>query len=145
MKKKMAALIIGLTILIMLGGIQTTFLYGAEILTTKPGFTFSITHNDLPTINNEGPTNGGTDIPTNPTLNITVNDANGDTMTISWYGNSSGSWQLFGVNSSVVNGTYHHKNNNFSSNNTKYWWNVSVNDGKEINISSIYHFTTRVS
>ena len=145
MKKKLAALIIGLTILIMLGAIQATFLYGAEILTTKPGFTFSITHNDLPTINNEGPTNGSTGIPTTPTLNITVNDENGDTMTISWYSNSSGLWQLFGVNSSVVNGTYHQKNNNFSNTSTKYWWNVSVNDGKEVNISDIYHFTTRVS
>jgi hypothetical protein len=141
-KKKLAALIIGLTILIMLGGIQATFLYGAEILTTKPGFTFSITHNDLPTISNEGPTNGSTDVPTTPTLNITVNDANGDTMTISWYSNSSGSWQLFGINSSAVNATYHQKNNDFSSNNKTYWWNVSVNDGKEGNISGIYHFTT---
>jgi hypothetical protein len=40
---------------------------------------------------------------------------------------------------------HHHKNNNFSNTNTKYWWNVSVSDGKEINISNIYHFTTRVS
>jgi len=143
LKKKLAALIIGLTILIMLGGIQATFLYGAEVLTTKQGFTFSITHNDLPTISNEGPINESTGIPLTPTLNISVNDANSDTMTISWYSNSSGSWQLFGVNSSVVNGTYHHKNNNFSSTNTKYWWNVSVNDGKEVNTSSIYHFTTR--
>jgi hypothetical protein len=143
MKKKLAALIIGLTILIMLGGIQATFLYGAEFLTTKPGFTFSITHNDLPTINNEGPTNGSTGISTTPTLNIIVNDENGDMMTISWYSNSSGLWQLFGVNSSVVNGTYHQKNNNFSSTSTKYWWNVSVNDGKEIKTSGIYHFTTR--
>jgi hypothetical protein len=143
MKKKLAALIIGLTILIMLGGIQATFLYGAEFLTTKPGFTFSITHNDLPTINNEGPTNGSTGISTTPTLNITVNDENGDMMTILWYSNSSGLWQLFGVNSSVVNGTYHQKNNNFSSTSTKYWWNVSVNDGKEIKTSGIYHFTTR--
>ena len=145
MKKKLAALIIGLTILIMLGGIQATFLYGAEFLTTKPGFTFSITHNDLPIISNEGPTNGSTGISTTPTLNITVNDANGDTMTISWYSNSSGSWQLFGVNSSVVNGTFHQENNNFSINNKTYWWNVSVNDGKQVSISGIYHFTTRVS
>ena len=145
MKKKLAALIIGLTILIMLGGIQATFLYGAEFLTTKPGFTFSITHNDLPIISNEGPINESTDIPTTPTLNITVNDANGDTMTISWYSNSSGSWQIFGVNSSVVNGTFHQENNNFSINNKTYWWNVSVNDGKQVSISGIYHFTTRVS
>ena len=145
MKKKLAALIIGLTILIMLGGIQATFLYGAEILITKPGFSFSITHNDLPIISNEEPTNGSTGIPTTPTLNITVNDANGDTMTISWYSNSTGSWQPFGVNSSVVNATYYQKNNNFSSTNTKYWWNVSVNDGKEVKTSGIYHFTTRVS
>jgi hypothetical protein len=143
--KKFIALVIGVTVLILLGGIQAKFLYGTEFLTTKPGFSFSITHNDFPTIRNEGPTNDSTDIPTLPTLNITINDANGDTMTIKWFSNSSGSWQLFGVNNSVVNGTYHQINNNFSSTNTRYWWNVTVNDGKQINTSAVYHFTTRVS
>ena len=40
---------------------------------------------------------------------------------------------------------HHQKNKNFSSTDTKYWWNVSVNDGKEVNVSGIYYFTTRVS
>lgn len=42
MNKKFAALAIGLTVLIMLGGIQTSFLYGTTFLTTKPGYTFSV-------------------------------------------------------------------------------------------------------
>jgi hypothetical protein len=103
----------------------------------------SNTTNNIPTITNEKPSNNSTDIDPLPLINITVNDLDGDSVTITWYSNSSGSWQVFGVNSSVGNGTYHQKNNNFSDYNTTYWWNVSVDDGRDTNISMIYSFTTR--
>jgi hypothetical protein len=95
----------------------------------------------VPMIINEGPANRSWGITLRPQMNITVNNPDGNSMTISWYSNSSGSWQLFGINSSVGNGTYHQQNNNFSSNNTKYWWKVSVTDGTDMN-TSWYSFST---
>jgi hypothetical protein len=98
--------------------------------------------NYAPEISNPYPANESTNIPTTPTLNITVSDAEGDTMDITWYSNSSGSWVSFGTNSSVGNGTYHQTNSNFSTSGTTYWWNVSVNDGTDTNNSGIFQFTT---
>ena len=98
--------------------------------------------NRLPTISNEGPSNGSTNVQLIPQMNITVNDSDEDTMTITWYSNSSGSWQIFGTNSSVSNGTYHQTNSNFSYNGTKYWWYVTAYDGVNTNTSAIYEFTT---
>ncbi|DAC71923.1 MAG TPA: hypothetical protein DSN98_07835, partial [Thermoplasmata archaeon] len=95
----------------------------------------------VPTITNAGPTNQSWGINLRPQMNITVNNPDGASVTISWSSNSSGSWQLFGINSSVSNGTYHQGNNNFSNNNTKYWWKVSVTDGTDTNTSWFYFST----
>jgi len=95
----------------------------------------------VPMLINEGPTNRSWGIILRPQMNITVSNPDGASMTISWSSNSSGSWQLFGTNSSVGNGTYHQRNNNFSNNNTKYWWKVLVTDGIDSN-SSWYYFST---
>jgi hypothetical protein len=95
----------------------------------------------VPMIINEGPTNRSWGIILRPQMNITVNNPDGNSMTISWYSNRTGSWQLFGINSSVGNGTYHQRNNNFSGNNTKYWWKVSVTDGIDTN-TSWFSFST---
>jgi len=95
----------------------------------------------VPTITNVGPINQSWGISLKPQMNITVNNPDGVNMTVSWSSNSSGSWQLFGTNSSVGNGTYHQINNNFSSNNTKYWWKISVTDGTDTN-TSLYYFST---
>jgi hypothetical protein len=95
----------------------------------------------VPMIINEGPTNRSWGVALRPQMNITVSNPDGASMTISWSSNSSGSWQLFGVNSSVSNGTYHQRNNNFSSNSTRYWWKVIVIDGTDTN-ASVYYFST---
>ncbi|MCX6667835.1 MAG: DUF2341 domain-containing protein [Euryarchaeota archaeon] len=102
-------------------------------------------YNNIPTITNPGPSNGSTEISLTPQMNITVNDLNGDTMTIKWYSNSSGTWKQFGVNYSATNGTHHQINTNFSGSGTTYWWNVSVSDDQDTNNSAIYHFTTRIA
>jgi hypothetical protein len=75
-------------------------------------------------------------------MNITVHDFNDGSLEVRWYSNSSGSWVLFGWNSSVGNGTYHWTNSNFSGYATTYWWNVSVSDGQDAKESSVFHFTT---
>ena len=98
--------------------------------------------NTVPEITNPYPSNQSTGISVNPTLNITVNDTDADTMTITWYSNSTGSWEIFGRNSSVANGTYYMTNANFTNYSKTYYWNVSVTDGTATNISDIFWFTT---
>ncbi|MCX6665791.1 MAG: fibronectin type III domain-containing protein [Euryarchaeota archaeon] len=102
----------------------------------------TLSDNNAPTITNPIPTNESTSIDVMPLMNITVEDADGDSMTIRWYSNSSGSWELFAINISVGNGTYHQTNSNFSNLGTTYWWNVSVSDGIDTNDSAVFHFTT---
>ncbi|EMR73342.1 protein of unknown function (DUF2341) [Thermoplasmatales archaeon SCGC AB-539-N05] len=98
--------------------------------------------NTAPEISSPYPSNESTGISVNPTLNITVSDAHGDSMAITWYSNSSGSWIAFGTNG-TSNGTYHQTNNNFSNYSITYYWNVSVNDGTTTNNSDIFWFTTQ--
>jgi len=98
--------------------------------------------NRIPTIIDEGPSNESTNIELTPQMNITVNDSDGDTMTINWYSNSSGSWIAFGTNNSVSNGTYHQTNYNFSDAGTTYWWYITASDEVHTNTSDIFHFTT---
>jgi hypothetical protein len=102
-------------------------------------------YNRMPVIYNENPSNGSTDIDIIPQLNISVSDGDADTMTINWYSNSSGSWKVFGSNTSIENGTYFQINSNFSNFNTKYWWYVSVTDNIYTNSSPIFHFTTEIN
>ena len=78
-----------------------------------------------PLANNPVPTNGSSGISISPYLNITVSDVEGDNMNITWYSNSSGSWQVFGTNISVSNGTYHQTFSNASVNGK--WWYLYVN------------------
>ena len=99
-------------------------------------------YNNQPTISNEVPSNESTGISLTPQMNITINDPDGDSMTITWYSNSSGTWQVFGINSSAVNGTYYQTNANYTSTGKTYWWYVRVNDGIDTNSSAIFHFTT---
>ena len=71
-----------------------------------------------------------------------VSDPNGDNMNITWLSNSSGSWQVFGTNSSVGNGTYHQTMSNASVNGQWWYWKVNVSDGTNTNISDVYKFYT---
>lgn len=98
---------------------------------------------NAPIVSNPIPANESTNQNLNTNLCITVNDADGDTMTITWYSNSSGSWVVFATDTAVSNGTYCHTNTNFSNYSTIYWWNVTVEDKTNVTQSDIYHFTTR--
>lgn len=100
--------------------------------------------NTIPTIENEVPTNDSTGVTLIPQLSITVNDLDGDSMMITWYSNSSGTWKKFGTNNTGFdgNGTYHQINNNFSNFGKTYYWYVNVSDGFNTNKSGVFHFTT---
>jgi hypothetical protein len=98
-------------------------------------------YNHIPTITNPGPSNASIDVSLTPQMNITVNDLDGNSMTIIWYSNSSGVWLEFGRNMTVNNGTYRQTNSNFSTPKTTYWWNITVTDGMQTN-TTWYYFTT---
>ncbi len=98
--------------------------------------------NRIPEIFDENPSNGSTDVEIFPQLDISISDADYDTMTINWYSNSSGSWQAFGSNINIGDGTYSQTNSNFSNFETTYWWYVTVTDDIYTNSSPIFHFTT---
>ena len=116
-----------------------------------PGFTLycskveirvTYTSNNPPEISNPYPADNSTGITISPTLNITVSDPNGDNMNITWLSNSSGSWQIFGNNNSVTNGTYHQNFSNASVNGQWWYWKVNVSDGTTTIQSSVYKFYT---
>ena len=96
----------------------------------------------LPCISNLYPGDGTIGIGIQPLLNITVSHAEGKTMNISWYSNSSGSCEQFGTNLSVGNGTYYQTFCNASVNGVWWYWNVSVDDGDNTNVSDVYKFYT---
>jgi hypothetical protein len=92
-----------------------------------------------PTINLNSPENGST-IESFTDCNISINDFNGDAMSINWYSNLSGSWLLFGDDVSCGNGTFIKINNNFNEPGKTYWWRVDVIDGL-YNTSAMFNFT----
>ena len=98
--------------------------------------------NAFPQISDEYPTNNSINMYLFPILGITVNDADGDNMSITWYSNVSGSWQKIGsVLSNVGNGTYFQKFDEIGIYGLTYYWNVSVTDGINTTDSEIYSFT----
>ena len=91
--------------------------------------------------NNEYPANNSKNVELNVTCHIDVNDIDGDTLTIYWYENSTGSWILRQTNTSVPNLTYYWKFEQAIDYSKKYYWKVAINDSKN-NISETFHFTT---
>jgi len=98
-----------------------------------------------PTQTGENPTNASTDITLTPTLNVTVDDGNDDTLTAYWYSNSSGPWLQFETNSSIdtSSGAVNivQTNSNFSDPGETYWWSVNLTDSSDW-ANETYHFTT---
>ena len=63
-------------------------------------------------------------------------------MNITWRSNSSGSWEVFGINNSVGNGTYQQVFSNASENGKWFYWNVTVYDGLTNTTSDTFSFYT---
>jgi len=101
--------------------------------------------NSNPVNLNPDPQNGNTSVDVQTKLRIVVNDLDdaNQSMNITWSSNSSGTWQVFGINNSVSNGTYYQNNINFTGYGKKYYWNVSTNDGAGGWDNDSYSFTTR--
>jgi len=98
--------------------------------------------NNAPTITGEIPANTGTEIYLQPTCEVTVNDADGDTMDVTFASNYTGNWVNYQTNGNVSDGS-----NVFwsftgaNTSNKTYWWRVYADDGID-NISETYHFIT---
>lgn len=78
----------------------------------------------------------------NTSLSATVNHTLGKNMVIKWYSNSSGTWELFNINTTSGNATEYTTNSNFTGNGTIYYWNLSVEEDTNITGSNIYWFRT---
>jgi len=108
-------------------------------------FTTEAAPNNAPLSYNENPSDGSINISINPTMNVTVDDADNDVLSAYWYSNSSGGWDLFAINSSIdtSNGAVNimQINSNFSSYSTTYYWSVNVTDGT-VWTNKTYWFTT---
>lgn len=112
--------------------------YSSDSATTDP--------NIIPTQTGEIPTNGSTKIKTNPTLYITVNDADEDSLNVYWYYKSSGHWFLLATNTNVdtTSGPVQlsQTNDYFNKYSTTYWWQVKLTDSYSWT-NKTYFFTTK--
>lgn len=95
----------------------------------------------VPVNSNPSPLNSATGVALNPTLAITINDPNGDTMQHTFRTNASGAWTTLKTTSNSANATLNCPTTCFSSTNTKYWWSSNVTDSTEWD-NDTYYFTT---
>ena len=86
------------------------------------------------------PTNGASGVSTSPTLQVTVTDPDGDSMTVYFYDNSDDS--LIGTDTEVENGTQASTVWNGLNYETTYYWYAKASDGSLENTSDVWHFTT---
>jgi len=84
---------------------------------------------------------GATDVYTNPTLSIQVNDPEGDLMNITFRTNATGTWEDIETYYNVGNGKYSVIPMSMNKLSTKYHWGVSVTDGSSWS-DKTYRFTT---
>jgi len=109
----------------------------------SPSYNFTTIENYPPTINSESPTNESTGAGLTPTLSIDLSDQEGNTSSIGWESNSSGTWKDFASTTGAGNGTHSTTGTNFTDTNTKYWWRVTVtNDDYNTYNTTTYYFTT---
>jgi len=105
--------------------------------------------NTPPTFLDPVPVNQSTGVSRYPPSNVTVNDEEGDVMTVCfWYrtSNTPYVWVKLQQNDTVpANSTVRVLNSSYASGwNTQYWWKVTADDGYE-NSSVIYTFRTKPS
>jgi hypothetical protein len=102
---------------------------------------FTTLANSLPVVSFPFPTNGSTGQTRQSWCHVYISDANGESMTLTWYENTTGSYILRQTNSSCPDGTYWWHYTQSVSFSTVYYWKVIVNDGIG-NTVVIFHFTT---
>jgi len=97
--------------------------------------------NSAPEITWNSPVDGSTDVDVNVSFSVTVSDPDGDTMTVKWWNWTGATWEAWGQNSSVANGTYMYSPGTLAYNYT-YTVRASVEDGEYTVNSETITFTT---
>jgi C1A family cysteine protease/PKD repeat protein len=92
---------------------------------------------DVPT--NPVPANGAANVELSPTLSVDVTDADGDTMTVSFYEQSGG---LIGTDTVAVSGTATTTWSDANQYSTTYYWYTVADDSKDQTTSPTWSFTT---
>ncbi len=97
--------------------------------------------NNAPTVNNVAPGNASTGNPLSVTLNVTIDDDDGDTMTVNFYNGTYGSSSHLNVQTGKSNGsvTYTWSSLAYS---TTYHWYATVYDGTDNTTGIVWSFTT---
>ncbi|MBU0497373.1 MAG: hypothetical protein KKG04_05395 [Candidatus Thermoplasmatota archaeon] len=113
-----------------------------NIYASKIELRVTYTVNHAPQITNPVPADDAVGVALIPLLSITVSDEEKDTMDITWLSNSSGSWQQFGSNTSVSDGTFYQVYENATEYGQWWYWRVNVTDGTNYTLSNIYKFYT---
>ena len=88
-------------------------------------YTIGSEESEAPHLSEAYPSNNATNIPLNPTVSITVFDAEGDDMDVYFRTNASGTWATIGSNLSVDNGTYAQSTSDMDAYLTTYYWSVN--------------------
>jgi len=95
--------------------------------------TYSFTtrdENTAPLLSNPSPSDGSTDVYTNPTLSISVVDIDKDLMDIVFRTNASGEWKTIGAYHNVRDGVYTQDTTAMKNLATSYYWSACASDGK---------------
>ena len=99
--------------------------------------------NNAPIISFEFPSNSSTGISLTPVLNVTVDDSDGDILTVKWYENTTEVFVLRNTNNSVSTGSnVSYTFTEFDSFCTTYWWKVTANDSYNGWDNETFYFTT---
>ena len=101
-------------------------------------------NNNPPANSNPSPTNTSLGNALNPSLNITINDLDADTMNQSFWTNASGSWTAIAYNNGTKNASVENTTTSFPAYNTKYWWSSNLSDGYNWT-NTTYNFRTKVN
>ena len=107
--------------------------------------TYTTSNQPPNTPSSPSPSNGATDISTNPTLSVYVSDPDGDTMDVSFYDNYN---QLIGIDYDVSSDSRASVTWSGLQYDTTYQWYVIANDGEKENrgpSSGYWSFTTEDS
>ena len=94
-----------------------------------------------PQISDEYPNNNSVSVELYPTFSIAVEDLQGE-FNITWKHNKTGSWVVFGYNSSCVDGIYTQNGSWVNETEMKYNWSVHVNDTEDHWTNDTYSFNT---
>jgi hypothetical protein len=112
-----------------------------QLLSSSVIGTVEAGRNRPPTLNNNSPADGATEVNINPRLSVNVRDPEGELVSIWFSTNASGAWVNIGVFSLVGSGIYSVTPTSMTVFGKKYFWRVRATDGRKWT-EKTYSFTT---